>query len=331
MGDVVTGPYYSQSKLENLLDQLYSGQYAYGDAGQALNAEQLTPEHFDVFVNAFNEYTGTLPGERPYSIGDIVTERRPVQESGPTPPQQGPITPPRETPLEVPDTPDTNVISDPITAFYTAEEFFNRNLQQYIDRGMSPQQAANLARLDTLRTYSDVSNFGQVQEDVLGIYDRYVSELEPERRFPGYKPFVPREFLYVVPEFARNFGPFSGFVPRPFTGGVTSLVDGEDETTPVDTGYTGISEPTLGLPPASYQPVPTITSANPEYVQISGPSAPAIDPFSSNIQPGFQPLPSYERPIYSPQTQAMIAQILSEEEMANPFMNPYLRSGPFGR
>jgi len=65
-------------------------------------------------------------------------------------------------------------------------------------------------------------------------------------------------------------------------------------------------------------------------VQIQGPSAPAYDPFATPIRPEFAPLPSYERTAYAPRTQKMVDQILSEEEIANPFMNPYLRSGVFG-
>lgn len=40
-------------------------------------------------------------------------------------------------------------------------------------------------------------------------------EIEPEQPLPQYRysPYVPRDFQYVVPEFARNFGPFAGFAP----------------------------------------------------------------------------------------------------------------------
>lgn len=150
-------------------------------------------------------------------------------------------------------------------------------------------------------------------------------EIEPEQPLPRYRytPYVPRDLQYVVPEFARNFGPFAGFAPAPFRGGIA---DSE-----LDVGYGDVTAPELSLDPATYQPIPSFQVAQPEYVQIQGPSAPAIDPFSAPIRPEFAPLPSYERPIYSPQTQSMIDQILSEEEMANPFMNPYLRSGVFGR
>lgn len=96
-------------------------------------------------------------------------------------------------------------------------------------------------------------------------------------------------------------------------------------------GYGDVTAPELSLAPATYQPIPSFQVAQPEYVQIEGPSAPVVDPFATPIQPEFAPLPSYERPIYSPQTQNMIQQLLSEEELANPFMNPYLRSGPFGQ
>jgi len=152
-------------------------------------------------------------------------------------------------------------------------------------------------------------------------------EVEPEQPLPRYRytPYVPQQFNYILPDVARSFAPFGGmgsFQPRPFTGGVS---DSE-----LDVGYGDVTAPELSLPPATYQPIPSFQVAQPEYVQIQGPSAPVVDPFATPIQPEFAPLPSYERTAYAPRTQKMIDQILSEEEIANPFMNPYLRSGVFG-
>jgi hypothetical protein len=146
-------------------------------------------------------------------------------------------------------------------------------------------------------------------------------EIEPEQPLPSYRytPYVPAAFQYLLPDVARGF---PGANLRPFTGGVS---DSE-----LDVGYGDVTAPELSLPPATYQPIPSFQVAQPEYVQIQGPSAPVVDPFATPIQPEFAPLPSYERATYSPQTQKMVDQILSEEEMANPFMNPYLRSGVFG-
>lgn len=146
-------------------------------------------------------------------------------------------------------------------------------------------------------------------------------EIEPEQPLPSYRytPYVPAAFQYLLPDVARGF---PGANLRPFTGGVS---DSE-----LDVGYGDVTAPELSLPPATYQPIPSFQVAQPEYVQIEGPSAPVVDPFATPIQPEFAPLPSYERATYSPQTQKMVDQILSEEEMANPFMNPYLRSGVFG-
>lgn len=148
-------------------------------------------------------------------------------------------------------------------------------------------------------------------------------EPEPEvlvEPVPSYRytPYVPAAFQYLIPEFARGRPGASG---PGFTGG---------------TSYEEIEAPEVAIPPMggqvpAYSPVPAFQVARPEYVQIEGPSAPVVDPFATPIQPEFAPLPSYERASYSPQTQKMIDQILSEEEMANPFMNPYLRTGPFGQ
>jgi len=144
---------------------------------------------------------------------------------------------------------------------------------------------------------------------------------QPVYRY-SYRPYVPQEFSYVVPEFARNFGPFAGFMPAPFRGGVSDVESG--------TTYTDIPAPEAAPGGEIFQPVPTFEVARPEYVQITGPADPVVDPFATPIRPEFAPLPSYERTAYAPRTQKMIDQILSEEEIANPFMNPYLRSGVFG-
>ncbi len=59
--------------LNTLLNQLNSGSYVYGDAGTAYRGGLLTENEFTVFQNNFNEYTNTQPGERPYSVGDVIT------------------------------------------------------------------------------------------------------------------------------------------------------------------------------------------------------------------------------------------------------------------
>jgi hypothetical protein len=59
--------------LNTLLNQLNSGSYVYGGAGTAYRSGLLTENEFTVFQNNFNEYTGTQPGERPYSKGDVIT------------------------------------------------------------------------------------------------------------------------------------------------------------------------------------------------------------------------------------------------------------------
>lgn len=59
--------------LNTLLDQLNQGSYVYGDAGKARDLGLLNPEQFNTFVDQFNQYSGTLPGQRPYAVGETVT------------------------------------------------------------------------------------------------------------------------------------------------------------------------------------------------------------------------------------------------------------------
>jgi len=72
----------SGAVLTDLLGQLQRGEYSYGDAGAARDSGLITPEQHAIFTEAFNKYTGTAPGQRPYSVGETVT---------------GPYTPPATT------------------------------------------------------------------------------------------------------------------------------------------------------------------------------------------------------------------------------------------
>jgi hypothetical protein len=66
-------PATTPSSLDTLLSQLQQGQYVYGDASQAFRSGNLTQDQLDQFTSALNQYTGTAPGQRPYSVGDVVT------------------------------------------------------------------------------------------------------------------------------------------------------------------------------------------------------------------------------------------------------------------
>jgi len=67
----------SGGTLSSFLNQLQSGQYVYGDAGAARDRGDITPEEHAIFTKAFNEYTGTAPGQRPYSVGQTVAPSSP--------------------------------------------------------------------------------------------------------------------------------------------------------------------------------------------------------------------------------------------------------------
>lgn len=66
-------PNAGQAALDNLLGQLKEGSYVYGDAGAARDAGTISQEQFNEFVDEFNKYSGTLPGQRPYAVGDVVS------------------------------------------------------------------------------------------------------------------------------------------------------------------------------------------------------------------------------------------------------------------
>ena len=66
-------PNAGQAALDNLLGQLKEGSYVYGDAGAARDAGTISQEQFNEFVDEFNKYSGTVPGQRPYAVGDVVS------------------------------------------------------------------------------------------------------------------------------------------------------------------------------------------------------------------------------------------------------------------
>lgn len=114
---------------------------------------------------------------------------------------------------------------------------------------------------------------------------------------------------------------------------------------PPPTSYTPLPPPVTppGFDPSSTSTLPSGTLienygppeqpvfqvAVPEYVPIFGPSDPVVDPFANPINPQFAPLPTGNSFAPTAPQQAMIDEILSGEQQANPFMNPYLRSGVF--
>lgn len=76
-----------------------------------------------------------------------------------------------------------------------------------------------------------------------------------------------------------------------------------------------------------YQPVQSAVPDDQPVVLSYQPASPV-----STIQPvsmRFGGVPGGMQPTYTPARQQMVDQILFEEQAANPFMNPYLRSGPF--
>ena len=149
-----------------------------------------------------------------------------------------------------------------------------------------------------------------------------------------YTPPVPLDFLsdfgYQYPDFGIGT---STYTPTRFPGG--NQPGGTFGGEPMDVGYGDVQTPEFRLEPATYQPIPDFQVAVPEYVPITGPSAPAVDPFANPINPQFAPLPTGNSRdsvgIFAPTApqQTMIDEILSGEQQANPFMNPYLRSGAF--
>ena len=76
-----------------------------------------------------------------------------------------------------------------------------------------------------------------------------------------------------------------------------------------------------------YQPVQSSVPDDQPVILSYQPASPV-----STIQPvsmRFGGVPGGMQPTYTPASQQMVDQILLEEQAANPFMNPYLRSGPF--
>ncbi len=74
------------SPLQSLMNQLQAGQYVYGDAGAAFRGGQITQDQLNQFTEAFNQYTGTTPGNRPFSAGDVVAAPAQAAAATPTPP-----------------------------------------------------------------------------------------------------------------------------------------------------------------------------------------------------------------------------------------------------
>jgi hypothetical protein len=61
------------NQLSNMLSALEAGQYRYGDAGTALRSGALTPQEFNTFQGAFDQFTGTSVGNRPFETGQLIT------------------------------------------------------------------------------------------------------------------------------------------------------------------------------------------------------------------------------------------------------------------
>lgn len=60
------------SRFNELMASLQAGEYVYGDAGEAYRNGEITQEELNQFTQAFDEYTGTTRGDRPFQIGDVV-------------------------------------------------------------------------------------------------------------------------------------------------------------------------------------------------------------------------------------------------------------------
>ena len=90
--------------VDTFLSALSEGRYRYGDAGNAFRSGLLTEDEFRRFQNAFDAYTGTQVGARPFNIGDLATpasarsgtgDEIPPTTTTPAPPTTEPSTDPR--------------------------------------------------------------------------------------------------------------------------------------------------------------------------------------------------------------------------------------------
>jgi hypothetical protein len=69
------------SPLQGMLNDLSSGRYAYGTAGDALRSGRLTQDEFNTFQQAYNQAAGTTPDTRTRSVGDLVVTTKMLEDA----------------------------------------------------------------------------------------------------------------------------------------------------------------------------------------------------------------------------------------------------------